>query len=150
MRGALIPASIVSALVVAVATLISGGPGFFAGILASVIVLIFFSVSLVVSALTKNADPITIFSMAMFSYFTKLMLVAGLLIAVTRLTDESAVDRRTFGIGALIISAAWLGGEIRAFLRLRLELEIPQSDGQKKSQSDGPTDSGRDSAKGGR
>ena len=37
------------------------------------------------------------------------MLVAGLLIAVTRLTDESSVDRRTFGIGALIISALVLG-----------------------------------------
>jgi len=146
MRGAFIPSSIASVLVTIVATFLSGSPGFFAGLLASVIVLIFFSVSLLVSALTKNADPITTFSLAMFSYFTKLMLVAGLLIAVTRLTDESSVDRRTFGIGALIISAAWLGGEIRAFLRLRLELEIPKTGGP----TDGGIDSGRDSEKGDR
>lgn len=124
-RGALVPATVACAFSILLSTLWTGTPGLFGGILASFIVLIFFSVSLLVSALTKNANPITTFSLAIFSYFTKLLLVAGLLIAVTRLTDESAVDRQSFGISALVISAAWLGGEIRAFLKLRLELEIP-------------------------
>ena len=124
-RGALIPALIACACSVLGSFLWTGIPGLVGGTLASFIVLIFFSVSLLVSALTKSADPITTFSLAIFSYFTKLVLVACLLIAVTRLTDESTVNRQSFGISALIISAAWLGGEIRAFLRLRLELEIP-------------------------
>jgi ATP synthase protein I len=125
LKGATKPALIVSALVVLVSSLFKGSAGFFAGLLASFVVLIFFSVSLLISRLTKNADPITTFSLAMLSYVTKLTLVAVLLIAVTRLTAEATVDRRSFGIGALLISGAWLIGEIRAFLSLRLELDIP-------------------------
>lgn len=125
LKGATKPAAIVSAIVILVSSILQGSAGFFAGVLASFVVLIFFSVSLFVSRLTKNADPITTFSLAMLSYVTKLTLVAVLLIAVTRLTSETTVDRRSFGIGALVISGAWLIGEIRAFLKLKLELEIP-------------------------
>ena len=129
LRGALKPALLTSILVVAVGFFVKGTPGLFAGLLASFVVVIFFSVSLFVSKLTKNADPITVFSLAMLSYVTKLTLVAVLLIAVTRLTDESTVDRRSFGIGALVISGAWLLGEIRAFLKLKLELDIQGKSG---------------------
>lgn len=124
LKGALKPALLVSLLVIAFGFLTQGSAGLFAGVLASFVVVIFFSVSLFISRLTKNADPITTFSLAMLSYVTKLTLVAALLIAVTRLTDESTVDRRSFGIGALLISGAWLLGEIRAFLKLKLELDI--------------------------
>lgn len=124
LKGALKPSLLVSLLVIAFGFLTQGSAGLFAGVLASFVVVIFFSVSLFISRLTKNADPITTFSLAMLSYVTKLTLVAALLIAVTRLTDESTVDRRSFGIGALLISGAWLLGEIRAFLKLKLELDI--------------------------
>lgn len=138
LRGAVRPALVVSLLVLIVAGLLKGGAGILAGFLASFVVLIFFSVSLVISKLTKNADPITTFSLAMLSYVTKLTFVAVLLIAVTRLTDETTVDRRSFGIGALVISGAWLLGEIRAFLKLKLELEVPlPSSDSSKNDSDG-------------
>lgn len=126
LRGASIPALVVSVIVIVFGSIARGSSGFFAGLLAAIVVLIFFSVSLVISRLTKNADPITTFSLAMLSYVTKLTLVAALLIAVTRLTDEGDVDRRVFGIGALVISGAWLLGEIRAFLKLKLELDVSE------------------------
>ena len=137
LKGATKPAAVASVLVILISTLVKGSAGFYAGLLASFVVLIFFSVSLLISRLTKNADPITTFSLAMLSYVTKLTLVAVLLIAVTRLTSEATVDRRSFGIGALVISGAWLVGEIRAFLRLKLELDIsPKQEpgGPKKSE----------------
>ena len=129
LRGALKPALIVSALVVITSFILKGTAGLFAGLLASFVVVIFFSVSLFISKMTTNSDPMTVFSLAMLSYVTKLTLVAALLIAVTRLTDESTVDRRAFGIGALVISGAWLLGEIRAFLKLKLELDIGDKPG---------------------
>lgn len=138
MRGAAKPALIASLLVTLIAFAIKGSAGLLGGLLASLVVVIFFSVSLLVSAFTKNADPITTFSLAMLSYFTKLTLVAFLLIAVTRLTDVDTVDRTSFGVGALVISGAWLLGEIRAFLRLKLELELPD-----KGSTDGSPDEGR-------
>lgn len=126
-RGALYPALVLTALCVTASSFIVGAPGFLGSALASFTVVIFFSVSLLVGKLTKSADPIATMALAMFSYFTKLLLIAGFLIAVTRLTDEADVDRTSFGVSALVIAAGWLIGEVRAFFKLRLQLPLPQS-----------------------
>ena len=124
--GALIPSMILSFLSIVVSTIARGTSGLFGSVLASFTVVIFFSVSLLVARLTKSADPIATLALAMFSYFTKLLLIAGFLIAVTRLTEESDVDRLSFGISALVIAAGWLAGEVRAFFKLRLQLPLPK------------------------
>ena len=123
-RGALIPSTILSFFSIVVSTITRGTSGLFGSVLASFTVVIFFSVSLLVARLTKSADPIATLALAMFSYFTKLLLIAGFLIAVTRLTEESDVDRLSFGISALVIAAGWLAGEVRAFFKLRLQLPL--------------------------
>ena len=123
-RGALIPSMILSFFSIVVSTITRGTSGLFGSALASFTVVIFFSVSLLVARLTKSADPIATLALAMFSYFTKLLLIAGFLIAVTRLSEESDVDRLSFGISALVIAAGWLAGEVRAFFKLRLQLPL--------------------------
>lgn len=132
-RGALIPSLVAALLSTVVAAIELGSSGLFAALLATFTVVIFFSVSLLVARVTRNADPISTMALAMFSYFTKLLLMAGLLIAVTRLTDPDTVDRRAFAVSALVIAFAWLAGEVRAFFRLRLQLPLPKS----------PTEEGR-------
>jgi len=125
-RGALIPSLIVGALSILISSYVIGSSGFWGSVLALFIVVIFFSISILVAKVTKSADPISTMALAMFSYFTKLLVIAGFLIAVTRLTNENTVDRRSFGISALAISFAWLIGEVRAFFALRLQLPLPK------------------------
>jgi ATP synthase protein I len=134
-KGALFPSLILSALSILISTVLLGSSGFFGSLLASFTVVIFFSVSLLVSRLTKSADPISTMALAMFSYFTKLLLIAGFLIAVTRLTDEGDVDRTAFGVSALIVATGWLAGEVRSFFRLRLQLPLPQQESQQQETS---------------
>ncbi len=129
-RGALIPSIILGVISVITFSILKGAPGFFGSALATFTVVIFFSVSLLVARLTRNADPISTMALAMFSYFTKLLLIAGFLIAVTRLTAESDVDRTSFGVSALLIASGWLAGEVRAFFRLRLQLPLPKQSGE--------------------
>ena len=126
-RGVAIPSTIASILAMILAWFFSGLSGFFGALLASFTVVIFFSVSLLVARFTKDAHPIATMALAMFSYFTKLFIMALFLIAVTRLTSPETVDRRVFGVCALVIAFAWLGGEVRAFLKLRLQLPLPES-----------------------
>lgn len=126
-RGAAIPSFIASLLTIILFWYLSGSSGLFGALLASFTVVIFFSVSLMVARFTKDANPIATMALAMFSYFTKLFIMALFLIAVTRLTSAEMVDRRAFGISALVIAFAWLGGEVRAFLKLRLQLPLPES-----------------------
>ena len=121
-RGALKPAISLSIVSIIIATGFSGISGFYAATLATFTVIIFFSVSLFVARLTRDANPIATMALAMFSYFTKLILMALFLIAVTRLTDPETVDRTAFGLSALAITFAWLAGEVRSFFKLRLEL----------------------------
>lgn len=127
-RGALVPSIVVSVIAIIGATVLRGVPGLWGSALATFTVVIFFSVSLLVARLTKNADPIATMALAMFSYFTKLLLIAGFLLVVTRLTDEADVDRTSFGASALVIALAWLAGEVRAFFKLRLQLPLPKDD----------------------
>ena len=126
-RGAAIPSFIASLLTIILFWYLSGSSGLFGALLASFTVVIFFSVSLMVARFTKDANPIATMALAMFSYFTKLFIMALFLIAVTRLTSAETVDRKAFGISALVIAFAWLGGEVRAFLKLRLQLPLPES-----------------------
>lgn len=124
-RGALTPSLLVSLLSIVVSTSLIGFPGFWGALLATTTVVIFFSVSMLVSRITKDANPITTMALAMLSYFSKLILMALFLILVTRLTEPGDVDRTAFGVSALLVAIAWLGGEIRVFFRLRLQLSLP-------------------------
>lgn len=126
-RGAAIPSFISSLVAIVISWFVSDLSGFFGALLASFTVVIFFSVSMLVARFTKDANPIATMALAMFSYFTKLFLMAIFLIVVTRLTSPESVDRRAFGVSALVIAFAWLGGEVRAFLKLRLQLPLPES-----------------------
>jgi hypothetical protein len=126
-RGALTPSLLVSLLSIVVSTSLIGFPGFWGALFATTTVVIFFSVSMLVSRITKDANPITTMALAMLSYFSKLILMALFLILVTRLTEPGDVDRTAFGVSALLVAIAWLGGEIRAFFRLRLQLSLPEN-----------------------
>jgi hypothetical protein len=53
--------------------------------------------------------------------------MGALLLVVTKTTSPETVDRPTFAIAALSITAAWLAGEIRAFVKLRFQLPLPQT-----------------------
>lgn len=124
-RGALLPSLIVTVICVIGSIALKRGPGAWGSILASLIVLLFFSVHLGISAISKNLDPIATMALAMFSYFAKVMVMGAFLIVITKFTSPSSVNRPAFAITALAITGAWLAGEIRAFLRLRLGLPLP-------------------------
>ena len=126
-RGALTPSIVVSLMAILISTLIKGQSGFWGASLAMFTVFIFFSVSMLVARLTKDANPITTMALAMLSYFSKLFLMALFLFLVTRMTEPDTVNRSAFGISALAIAIAWLGGEIRAFFALRLQFSLPEN-----------------------
>lgn len=124
-RGAIIPATVVAVIAVALSTLVRHRAGFLGSLIASAIVVIFLGIHLLVSAVTKNLDPIAVMGMAMFSYFAKVLIMGVLLLIVSRASAPATVDRTTFAIAALSITAAWLAGEIRAFFKLKIGLPLP-------------------------
>jgi hypothetical protein len=128
-RGALVPAVITATVAVVAGVLIRGTSGLWGALLASATVILYFSVHLLISRISKDLDPMATMALAMFSYFAKVILMGALLLVVTKTTSPETVDRPTFAIAALSITAAWLAGEIRAFVKLRFQLPLPQTKG---------------------
>jgi hypothetical protein len=132
-RGALIPAVTVATISIIAGMANSGASGLWGALLASVTVILYFSVHLFISKISQNLDPMATMALAMFSYFAKVILMGALLLVVTKTTSPETVDRPTFAVSALSITAAWLAGEIRAFVKLRFQLPLPQTKGSNAS-----------------
>jgi hypothetical protein len=107
-------------------SVVNGRPGLFGALLASVTVIIFFSIHLLVARVSRDLDPMATMALAMFSYFAKVIFMGVFLLLVTKFTDRSTVDRTSFAICAILITMAWLFGEIRSFLKLRVNLPLPK------------------------
>jgi ATP synthase protein I len=125
LKGALLPTAVVGVLAIAIATYLEGRAGLFGALLAQVVVLIYFALHILVSKISTNLDPVTTMSLAMFSYFAKFLALGLLLWLLDRFTSETLVDRRSFGIAAVALTFAWLGGEIASYLKLKTHLPLP-------------------------
>ena len=130
-KGAIVPASITAVILIIVIGFINGKSGLVGAVLASFTVLIFFSVHLLVARISRDLDPMITMALAMFSYFAKVILMGVFLFLVTKYTDRSTVDRGSFAICAILITMAWLFGEIRSFLKLRVNLPLPKREEDK-------------------
>jgi len=131
-KGAIVPASVIAVIALIVDLIIKGKSGFLGGLLASITVIIFFSVHLLVARISRNLDPMATMMLAMFSYFAKVIFMGVFLVLITKFTDRSTVDRTSFAISALLITMAWLVGEIRSFMKLRFQMPLPDSNSQVK------------------
>ncbi len=125
MKGALIPSLVVGVIGVIVATLVKGSAGLYGALLAQLVVLVFFLVNIAVASMTKNVDPIATMAFAMFSYFSKILILGAMMFAIGKFTNDSDINRMSFGLVAIALTFAWLGGEIRAYLKLKLHLPLP-------------------------
>lgn len=127
MRGALIPTFAVGLIGIVAAALIRGKAGLLGALLAQLVVVMYFTVHLVVSAISRKLDPLTTFALAIFSYFAKIALLGLFLWLLTRYTSRETIDRTSFAVVALALTVAWLAGEIRSFLKLQIHLPLPQA-----------------------
>ena len=124
-QGAVVPATIAAVLGLIVDVILKGKAGFIGGALASITVIIFFSVHLLVARVSRELDPTATMILAMLSYFVKITFMGLFLILINKFTDRSTVDRTSFAISALLITMAWLVGEIRSFAKLRFQMPLP-------------------------
>jgi len=125
LRGALVPTFIVGIIAIGISGFTKGLPGLSGALLAQAVVLIYFLVHIFISKLSRNLDPMSTMALAMFSYFAKFMLLGAFLWALTKYTSRSTIDRTSFGITAIALTFAWLGGEIASYLKLKTHLPLP-------------------------
>lgn len=125
LTGAITPTLIIGAIATLFSYLVKDMSGLAGALLAQIVVIIYFLVHLFISKISRNLDPMSTMALAMFSYFAKILVMGAFLLAVTHLTSESSVDRTAFGITAIAVTFAWLGGEIASYLKLKTHLPLP-------------------------
>jgi ATP synthase protein I len=124
-KAALITSSIVGLLGLIIATFIKGKSGFYGGLLAQGLVVLYFAVHLVVSRYSAKMEPTAVMALAMLSYFVKIILLGALFFLVLNNISEKSLSRPAFGAVAISVTIAWLTGEVRAFFKLRMQLPLP-------------------------
>ena len=125
LRGAVIPTVVVGLISIALSTYLEGRAGLVGALLAQCVVVIFFATNIGAARLTRDLDPVMTMSIAMFSYMAKVILLGVFLFLITTFVPEAECDRRAFALSAVAATFAWLGGEIRAYLALKLHLQLP-------------------------
>ncbi len=125
LKGALLPTVVVGIICIAIFSVVKGLHGFYGALVGQVVVVIFFLVHLLISRLSRNLDPMATMALAMFSYFAKVMVMGAFLLILTKFTSREVIDRTAFGLTALVLTAAWLGGEIKSYLSLKIHLPLP-------------------------
>ena len=114
LKGASIPALVIGISGTVVATIVAGSSGLFAGLAALVVVVLFFIIHLIIAATTRSLDPRLTFAFVALSFLTKLVGMAGFMIALSR----TSIDRPWFAGVAFATALGWLVGEMVAYRRL--------------------------------
>jgi ATP synthase protein I len=125
LKGALTPTFIVGLIAIGFAFALQGTSGLYAALLAQVVVVIYFLVHIGVSRISRDLDPMSTMAIAMFSYFAKFLFLGVFFWALGQFVSDDLLDRKTFGVTAVALTFAWLGGEIASYLKLKTHLPLP-------------------------
>jgi ATP synthase protein I len=125
LRGAVIPTIVIGVISIALSTWLKGSAGLVGALLAQFVVVIFFAANIGVARLSRDLDPVMTMSLAMFSYMAKVLMLGVFLWLITTFVSADTCDRKAFALSAVAATFAWLGGEIKAYLGLKLHLQLP-------------------------
>jgi ATP synthase protein I len=113
-RGARVPSLIALSIAILSFWLIKGSKGALGALVGGSIALTFFAIHLLVSHVTRRADPAYVMALAFASYFAK---VLALLIFLVTFAGTKAFDSTAFAVTTIAVSVAWLTGEVFAYIQ---------------------------------
>lgn len=126
LRGSFLPTAVVGLLAVVVG-MFSGPKAAWSAALGAVLVLAFFTVSLLAMKRTAHLAPTAVMLVVMVTYTVKI-LALGLVMVVLR--DAAWVSGYAVGVTITVCALVWLYFEMRAYKRLRIFAFSPQDDTQ--------------------
>ena len=113
-RGARWPSLATLTVAILVFWMTKGSKGALGALVGGGIALAFFAIHLLVSRLTRRADPVYVMALAFASYFAK---VLALLLFLVTFAGTKAFNSTAFAVTTLSVSVAWLVGEVFSYLR---------------------------------
>lgn len=124
LRGAAVPTAVAGAIAVVLCTVLVGVKGFTGALIGSVIVLAFFSASIVVISRVAQKNPQMLLGYAMLTYLGKILLLFALMLLFKHTT---LFNFRAFGFTMLALTLVWLAAETRAVLKTKIFYADPDA-----------------------
>jgi len=132
LRGAVPPALIAGVLATGVGAVLAGGRGVVGAAIGFAVVALFSGGGLLAVRTVRDQDPVIVMVVALGSYVLRIVLFGVALSTASLFEVDSLLDRSSFLIATLATLAGWMGGEIRAFQRMRIptyDVPIPTAGG---------------------
>lgn len=134
LRGAAIPTGLAGVAAIVVGVLVAGSKGALGAALGSIVVIAFFSISVVAVSYASKISAQLMFAAAVFSYITKIFVMFAL-IAVFQ--NATAWDSRVFAYSVIALTLVWIGAEIRTSVRTKmLYIDEPEPEPSAESVAD--------------
>lgn len=123
LRGALLPTLAVAVLAIAASTVLAGVRGLTGALLGAVVVITFSGGGLLALRAVRQMYPEVVLLVAVGSYFLRVA-IFGVLLALVGSLDgvDEIVNRMATALTVLACVVAWLAGELRTFVRMRVPL----------------------------
>ncbi|MEZ7128146.1 hypothetical protein ACBR40_22715 [Nonomuraea sp. AD125B] len=124
LKSAAIPTLAVGVAAVVVALLTAGGKGALGAALGTLLVGVFFSVSVVAVSYAARISPQVMAMAAMGSYLVKVVVI---MIVLNAFRDTTIWNTLAFACSVVICTLVWTGFEVRAFMKTKMLYVDPEA-----------------------
>jgi len=133
LRGAAIPTGVAGVLAIAASLVLAGSKGALGATIGAVVVLAFFTISVVVVSYTAKISPQTMMMAGLLSYAAKFVIVLAVVLA---LRDVTFWNPKAFAWTVVALTLVWIVAETRTSLQVRV---IELAPGKEPAKSAGGT-----------
>ncbi|MER6002344.1 hypothetical protein ABT120_27490 [Nonomuraea angiospora] len=124
LKSAAIPTFAVGVVAVAVSLLAVGGKGALGAAIGTLLVGVFFSISVVAVSYAARVSPQMMAIAAMVSYLVK---VVAIMVVLASFRDTTAWNTQAFAWTVVVCTLVWTGFEVRAFMKTKILYVDPEA-----------------------
>ncbi len=124
LKSAAIPTLAVGVVAVVVAQLAAGGGGALGAVIGTLLVAVFFSISVVAISYAARVSPQMMAIAAMVSYLVKVIVIMAMLVTFG---DTTLWNPQVFAWTVVVCTIVWTGFEVRAFVKTKMLYVDPEA-----------------------
>ncbi|MFF3173607.1 hypothetical protein ACFVQ0_13365 [Streptomyces sp. NPDC057900] len=123
-----VPTAVAGAVAAAIAGGVAGGKGALGAVVATIVVILFMGIGLVVLQRTAKSLPHLFQAMGLMLYTAQLLL---LFIFVAVFKNTTMFNPKAFAITLVVTTLAWIGAQARAHMKAKILYVEPESNSDK-------------------
>ncbi|WP_336208383.1 hypothetical protein [Nonomuraea sp. LPB2021202275-12-8] len=124
LKSAAIPTLVVGVAAVVVALVVAGGKGALGAVIGTLLVGVFFSISVVAVSAAARVSPQMMAIAAMVSYLVKVIVIMVMLVAFG---DTAMWNAQAFAWTVVVCTIVWTAFEVRAFVKTKMLYVDPEA-----------------------